>query len=100
MSSLVRALDAASSDRFTDVLYETLAEPLALRHAWLYLLDYSENHMRSAPTMHAPAPPPGPVSVRDSALGKALTTRTVQACDDPEHGRLLLIPVSQRGEAV
>jgi hypothetical protein len=95
LGRLACALDAAPSNELAGVLHDVLAEPLGLRHVWLYLLDYAEECLCPAPSHRDPPPPGGPIAVRGTDAGRALTKRSPVLADG-----LLWVPVSQRGETV
>jgi hypothetical protein len=95
LGRLACALDAAPSSGLAAVLHDTLVEPLALRHVWLYLLDYGEDTLSLAASERDAGSPPDAIAVAGSAAGRALLARTPVVAEG-----VLWVPVSQRGESV
>jgi serine phosphatase RsbU (regulator of sigma subunit) len=93
---MLQALDGAASDHFADQVFDVLAGTFPLRHAWIYLLDYSENLLRPLPTCTAPPPLPGFLEMRTSFGGRVLSNRTAAADQDGS----VWVPITQRGEPV
>jgi serine phosphatase RsbU (regulator of sigma subunit) len=97
-TTLLERLDATESDDFVDAVFEVLSACFAIRHAWLYLIDYGENFLRPLPTTSAPPPPSDHLDIRAGLPGEVISSRTPRT-DDADKS-LVWLPISQRGEAV
>jgi hypothetical protein len=99
LTRLLEALDEAPAASMLDVSYEVLAEPLKLRHLWLYVSDYSEETLRPVPTLSAPPPPRDAIHIMGTIPGRVYLTREPIEQDN-EHGAVLWMPVFRRTEAI
>jgi len=97
-TTLLERLDATESDAFVDTIFDVLSSCCAIRHAWVYVVDYGENYLQPLPTRRAPAPPADRLDIRDGLAGEVISRR--EARTDEVDGSMVWLPISQRGEAV
>jgi hypothetical protein len=99
LGDLTLALDGAPAARMVEVSSLVLRRTLPVRGVWLYVADYSEDHLRIVPGNSGSAPPAEDFSVRGALPGRVYLTRE-QAVVEGDDGPILWVPVFRRSESV